>query len=106
MLGAEVAAGLEEFKTAAAGARIAGFLDALWTWYVPASRGRFGDGARTVGGAAAMATLRDCLDVLTRNRGPITPLPADYVSVRLQAGEGRPGAPDAVHLTRSPAPEE
>ncbi|HEX9520597.1 MAG TPA: class I tRNA ligase family protein [Streptosporangiaceae bacterium] len=101
---AEVTAGLEEFKTAAAGARIAGFLDALWTWYVPASRGRFGDGARTVGGAAAMATLRDCLDVLTRIMAPITPFLADYVWMRLQECDARPGAPDSVHLTSWPAP--
>jgi len=106
MLVAEVTAGLEEFKTAAAGARIAGFLDALWTWYVPASRGRFGDGARTVGGAAAMATLRDCLDVLTRIMAPITPFLADYVWMRLQECDGRPGAPDSVHLTSWPAADE
>jgi isoleucyl-tRNA synthetase len=103
---AEVTAGLEEFKTAAAGARIAGFLDALWTWYVPASRGRFGDGARTVGGAAAMATLRECLEVLTRIMAPITPFLTDYVWMRLQECDARPGAPDSVHLTSWPAADE
>jgi len=104
MLVVEVTAGLEEFKTAAAGARIAGFLDALWTWYVPASRGRFCDGTRTAGGAAAMATLRDCLDVLTRIMAPITPFLTDYVWMRLQECDARPGAPDSVHLTSWPAP--
>ncbi len=99
----EVTAGLEEFRTAVAGARIAGFIDALWTWYVPASRARFGDGTRTAGGAAAMATLRDCLDVLTRIMAPIAPFLTDYVWMRLGECNARPGGPDSVHLTSWPA---
>jgi isoleucyl-tRNA synthetase len=97
-----VTAGLDEFRTEAAGARIAGFLEALWTWYVPTSRARFSDGAVTVAGAAAIATLRDCLDVLTRIMAPIAPFLTDYVWVRLRECDVRPGEPDSVHLTTWP----
>jgi isoleucyl-tRNA synthetase len=99
----DVTAALEEFRTAAAGARIAGFLKALWTWYVPASRGRFGLGTPAADGAAAMATLRDCLDVLTRIMAPIAPFLTDYVWMRLRECDARPAGPDSVHLTSWPA---
>jgi isoleucyl-tRNA synthetase len=98
----EVAAEFDEFSTEAAGARIAGFLDALWTWYVPTSRGRFSPSAVTVAGAAAIATLRDCLDVLTRIMAPIAPFLTDYIWVRLREYDARPGEPDSVHLTKWP----
>ena len=97
-----VTAGLEEFRTEAAGASIARFLDALWTWYVPTSRGRFSDGAVTVTGAAAIATLRDCIDVLTRIMAPIAPFLTDYVWMRLREYDARPDVPDSVHLANWP----
>jgi isoleucyl-tRNA synthetase len=103
MLVTEVTAGLEEFRTAAAGARIAGFLDALWTWYVPASRGRFGDSTLTGREAAAIATLRNCLDVLTRIMAPIAPFLTDRVWMRLREYDARGDGPDSVHLTSWPA---
>jgi isoleucyl-tRNA synthetase len=97
-----VTAGLEEFSTAAAGAKIASFLDGLRTWYLPASRVRFSDGSQTIAGAAAMATLRDCLDVLTRIMAPVAPFITDYVWMRLRACGARPDGPDSVHLANWP----
>jgi isoleucyl-tRNA synthetase len=97
-----VTAGVDEFRTETAGARIARFLDALWTWYVPTSRGRFSHGAVTTAGAAAIATLRACLDVLTRIMAPIAPFLTEYVWVRLRECNAQPGEPDSVHLTKWP----
>jgi isoleucyl-tRNA synthetase len=97
-----VTAGLDEFRTEAVGARIAAFTDALWTWYVPVSRRRFSEGTLTIAGVAAMATLRDCLDVLTRIMAPIAPFLTDDVWLRLRECDARPGEPDSVHLTNWP----
>ena len=53
----EVTAALEAFDSAAAGRRLARFIDDLSNWYVRRSRRRFWDGPVTADGAAAFATL-------------------------------------------------
>ena len=75
----EVTAALEEFDTAAAGRRLAAFVDDLSNWYVRRSRRRFWEGPGTPGGAAAFATLYQCLETLTRLMAPIVPFLTDYV---------------------------
>ena len=90
---------MEGLDSAQAGRRIAGFLDDLSNWYVRRSRRRFWAGTGSLDGAAAFATLRSVLDVLTRLMAPITPFVTDYVWDVLRS----PGAPDSVHLASWPA---
>jgi isoleucyl-tRNA synthetase len=98
---ADVTAAMEGFDTAAAGRRLAAFVDDLSNWYVRRSRRRFWEGPGTGTGAAAFATLYQCLETLTRLLAPITPFLADYVWAILRP----PGAPDSVHLARWPVAE-
>jgi isoleucyl-tRNA synthetase len=94
----EVTAALEEFDTAAAGRRLAAFVDELSNWYVRRSRRRFWEGPTTPGGAAAFATLYQCLETLTRLMAPIVPFLTDHVWGILRGPED----PDSVHLTTWP----
>jgi isoleucyl-tRNA synthetase len=98
---ADVTAGLEGFDTAAAGRRLAAFIDDLSNWYVRRSRRRFWEGPGTPGGAAAFATLYQCLETLTRLMAPIVPFLTEHVWGILRP----PGAPDSVHLASWPTPD-
>jgi len=93
-----VTGALEEFDTAAAGRRLAAFTDDLSNWYVRRSRRRFWAGPGTPEGAAAFATLYECLRTLTLLMAPFIPFLADYVWGVLS----RPGDPDSVHLAHWP----
>jgi len=94
----EVTDALEQFDTAAAGRRLAAFVDDLSNWYVRRSRRRFWDGPGTADGAAAFATLYQCLETLTRLMAPIVPFLTEYVWGILRGPED----PDSVHLTSWP----
>jgi isoleucyl-tRNA synthetase len=94
----EVTAALEEFDTSAAGRQLTAFIDDLSNWYVRRSRRRFWEGPESPDGAAAFATLYQCLEHLTRLMAPIVPFITDYVWEILRAGEG----PDSVHLATWP----
>ena len=98
----EVTAALEAFDSAAAGRRLAKFIDDLSNWYVRRSRRRFWDGPVTADGAAAFATLSEALGTLTRLMAPITPFITDYVWDVLR----EEGAPESVHLASWPVPDE
>ena len=98
---ADVTAALEGFDTAAAGRRLAAFIDDVSNWYVRRSRRRFWDGPRTPDGAAAFATLYECMHTLTRLMAPIVPFVTDYVWGALRTAED----PDSVHLASWPAPD-
>jgi isoleucyl-tRNA synthetase len=98
----EVTAALEAFDSAAAGRRIASFIDDVSNWYVRRSRRRFWDGPSTPDGAAAFATLSQALDVVTRLMAPITPFITDYIWGVLRADD----APDSVHLASWPVADE
>ncbi len=93
-----VTADLEAFDSAAAGRRITGFIDELSNWYVRRSRRRFWDGPATADGAAAFATLHECLETLTRLMAPLAPFLSDFVWSVLRAAD----APDSVHLASWP----
>jgi len=95
----EVTAALEEFDTAAAGRRLTTFVDDLSNWYVRRSRRRFWDGPGTQDGAAAFATLYQCLETLSRLMAPIVPFLTDYVWGILRGPDG----PESVHLTTWPS---
>ncbi|PRX98498.1 isoleucine--tRNA ligase [Allonocardiopsis opalescens] len=94
----EVDAALEDFDTARAGRRLTEFVDDLSNWYVRRSRRRFWGGAATPEGAAAFATLYECLEVLTRLMAPIVPFLTDYLWDVLRT----PDAPESVHLASWP----
>ncbi len=95
----EVTAHLEDFDTAAAGRRLAAFIDDLSNWYVRRSRRRFWDGPGRPEGNAAFATLYECLHVLTRLMAPITPFLTEHVWAALRG----PDDPESVHLAAWPA---
>jgi isoleucyl-tRNA synthetase len=89
---------LEGFDTAAAGRRLSAFIDDLSNWYVRRSRRRFWEGPSSAEGAAAFATLYECLTVLTLLLAPFIPFVTDYVWGVLRAS----GAPESVHLASWP----
>jgi isoleucyl-tRNA synthetase len=95
----DVDAALEGFDTAAAGRRLAEFIDDLSNWYVRRSRRRFWEGPGAPENASAFATLHECLETLTRLLAPIVPFVTDYVWDVLRTAD----APDSVHLASWPA---
>ncbi|MGH8962928.1 MAG: isoleucine--tRNA ligase [Jatrophihabitantaceae bacterium] len=90
----EVDAALEDFDTARAGKALAGYIDDLSNWYVRRSRRRFWDGD-----PAALATLHECLHILTRLLAPFVPFVTEKVWSALFAATG---SVDSVHLTSWP----
>lgn len=91
----EVDTALEEFDTARAGRRLVDFVDDLSNWYVRRSRRRF-----WAGDPAALATLYESLDVLTRLLAPFTPFITEAVHDALVASIWP--EPDSVHLRAWP----
>jgi isoleucyl-tRNA synthetase len=97
----DVTKALEDFDTQGAGRLIAGFVDDLSNWYVRRSRRRFWDGD-----PAALATLHEVLDGLTRLMAPFTPFVTDAVWARAVLPGLGGDAPDSVHLASWPAVDE
>jgi isoleucyl-tRNA synthetase len=88
---------LEDFDTAGAGRTLSQFVDDLSNWYVRLSRNRFWNGD-----PAALTTLHEAINVLTRLMAPFVPFITEHVwqhAVR----PGDPSAPDSVHLATWPA---
>jgi isoleucyl-tRNA synthetase len=97
---AGVTEALEDFDTQTAGRLIAGFVDDLSNWYVRRSRRRFWDGD-----PAALGTLHEVLDGLTRLMAPFTP----FVTERVWQSAVLPAAPDgvdSVHLASWPTVDD
>ena len=94
----DVTGSLEGFDTAAAGRRLGGFIDDLSNWYVRRSRRRFWDGPAGTAGAAAFATLYECVRTLTTLMAPFVPFVTDYVWGVLR----QPGEAESVHLASWP----
>jgi isoleucyl-tRNA synthetase len=87
---------LDQFDTQRAGARLTAFVDDLSNWYVRRSRRRFWDGD-----PAALATLHECVEVLTRLLAPMVP----FVTERVWQDVVRPVTRDAaesVHMAPWP----
>jgi isoleucyl-tRNA synthetase len=92
----EVTASLETFDTQRAGRLLAAYVDDLSNWYVRRSRRRFWNGD-----PAALATLHECLYVLTLLLAPIVP----FITERVWQDVVRPVSPelpDSVHLATWP----
>jgi isoleucyl-tRNA synthetase len=96
----DVSEALDEFDPTRAGRRLTTFIDDLSNWYVRRSRRRFWDGD-----AAALATLRETLDVLTRLLAPFVPFVTEAVWQALVT-EVDTTAPDSVHLASWPSSEQ
>ncbi len=102
---AEVTEALEDFDTQTAGRLLAEFVDDLSNWYVRRSRRRFWDGD-----PAALGTLHEVLDGLTRLMAPFTPFVTEEVWSRAVVpglgGRGDGTAADSVHLSSWPTVDE
>ncbi|GLY28867.1 isoleucine--tRNA ligase [Kineosporia sp. NBRC 101731] len=90
---------LENFDTAGAGRLLAEFVDELSNWYVRRNRKRFG-----LGDQDALATLFECLEILTRLLAPIVPFVTEEIWQRV-VRPGQPDAADSVHLATWPVPD-
>ncbi|WP_375503713.1 isoleucine--tRNA ligase [uncultured Jatrophihabitans sp.] len=90
----EVDEALDAFDPARAGRVLADYIDDLSNWYVRRSRRRFWDGD-----PAALGTLHECLEILTRLLAPLIPFVTEQVWGALFAATG--GA-DSVHLMPFP----
>jgi isoleucyl-tRNA synthetase len=88
----EVDAALEAFDPTRAGRRITQYVDDLSNWYVRRSRRRFWDGD-----PSALATLHECVEVLTRLLAPFTPFVTEAVHEAVVCAVW-PEMPDSVHL--------
>ncbi|MEU7476579.1 isoleucine--tRNA ligase [Lentzea sp. NPDC042327] len=93
---AAVDVAMEQYDTAQAGRLLAGFVDDLSNWYVRRSRQRFSRGDEN-----ALATLHECLEVLTRLLAPFVPFITEEVWQRVIRPHD-PAAADSVHLATWP----
>ena len=93
---ADVDRAMDVFDTARTGTLLSAFVDDLSNWYVRRSRRRFWDGD-----PAALATLHECVQTLTRLMAPLIP----FVTEKVWQALVRPAetdAPMSVHLAAFP----
>jgi isoleucyl-tRNA synthetase len=95
-LARDVTEAMDRFDTQRAGQLLAEFIDSVSNWYVRRSRRRFWDGD-----PAALATLHETLDVLTRLMAPLTPFVTERVWQDLICSVDE-SAPESVHLADWP----
>ncbi|GAB2836397.1 isoleucine--tRNA ligase [Streptomyces daliensis] len=87
---------MENYDTQRAGKLLSTFVDDLSNWYVRRSRRRFWQGD-----AAALRTLHDVVETVTRLMAPLVPFITERVWQDLVVPV-TPGAPDSVHLASWP----
>ena len=87
---------LEAFDTQRAGSLLAAYVDDLSNWYVRRSRRRF-----WAGDPAALATLHECLYVVTLTMAPLTPFITERVWRDMFASTSDE-LPESVHLATWP----
>jgi isoleucyl-tRNA synthetase len=87
---------LEAYDTQRAGKLLSAFVDDLSNWYVRRSRRRFWQGD-----PAALRTLHDVVETVTRLMAPLTPFITERVWQDLVVPVA-PGAPESVHLASWP----
>lgn len=92
----QVTQALEAFDTQRAGKLLSGFVDDLSNWYVRRSRRRFWQGD-----AAALRTLHDVIETVTRLMAPLVPFITERVWQDLIVPVV-PDAPESVHLASWP----
>ncbi len=91
-----VTAALETYDTQRAGSLLSAYVDDLSNWYVRRSRRRFWSGD-----AAAMATLHECLYLVTLLMAPLAPFITERVWHDLFASTSTE-LPESVHLAAWP----
>jgi isoleucyl-tRNA synthetase len=96
----DVDAAMDGFDTQRAGARLTAFVDDLSNWYVRRSRRRFWDGD-----PAALATLHECVEVLTRLLAPMVPFATERIWQDVVRAV-TPDAPESVHMASWPSADE
>ncbi|MFG2529508.1 isoleucine--tRNA ligase [Streptomyces sp. NPDC048516] len=92
----QVTESLETFDTQRAGKLLSSFVDDLSNWYVRRSRRRFWQGD-----AAALRTLHEVIETVTRLMAPLTPFITERVWQDLVVPV-TPEAPESVHLADWP----
>ena len=92
----DVTEALESFDTQRAGALLSEFVDDLSNWYVRRSRRRFWEGE-----SAALWTLHETVDVVTRLMAPLAPFITERVWQDLIVA-AVPESPESVHLAAWP----
>ncbi|MGW8553153.1 isoleucine--tRNA ligase [Streptomyces tubercidicus] len=92
----QVTEALESFDTQRAGKALSSFVDDLSNWYVRRSRRRFWQGD-----PAALRTLHEVIETVTRLMAPLTPFITERVWQDLVVPV-TPDAPDSVHLSHWP----
>lgn len=97
---AAVTAALAESRPDRAIRRLDGVIADLSGWYIRLCRHRFAPGSDCTDRAAAAATLRESLIVLTKLLAPFVPFLSDFVWNLIRD----PGTPDSVHLAGWPQP--
>ncbi|MGW3246336.1 isoleucine--tRNA ligase [Streptomyces sp. NPDC001070] len=96
----DVTDALESYDTQRAGKLLSSFVDDLSNWYVRRSRRRFWQGDK-----AALRTLHDVVETVTRLMAPLVPFITERVWQDLIVPV-TPGAPESVHLATWPAVDE
>ncbi|MEV5483267.1 MULTISPECIES: isoleucine--tRNA ligase [Streptomyces] len=96
----QVTVALESFDTQRAGKLLSSFVDDLSNWYVRRSRRRFWQGD-----AAALRTLHEVIETVTRLMAPLTPFITERVWQDLVVPV-TPDAPDSVHLASWPVADK
>lgn len=92
----QVTQALENYDTQRAGKLLSGFVDDLSNWYVRRSRRRFWQGDK-----AALRTLHEVIETVTRLMAPMTPFITERVWQDLIVPVA-PDAPESVHLADWP----
>lgn len=92
----QVTQSLESYDTQRAGKLLSAFVDDLSNWYVRRSRRRFWQGDK-----AALRTLHEVIETVTRLMAPLTPFITERVWQDLVVPV-TPGVPESVHLTSWP----
>ncbi|WP_433548079.1 isoleucine--tRNA ligase [Streptomyces sp. CA-294286] len=95
----QVTQALEAYDTQRAGKLLSAFVDDLSNWYVRRSRRRFWQGDK-----AALRTLHDVVETVTRLMAPLTPFITERVWQDMVVPV-TPDAPESVHLASWPEPD-
>jgi isoleucyl-tRNA synthetase len=92
----QVTQALENYDTQRAGKLLSAFVDDLSNWYVRRSRRRFWQGDK-----AALRTLHEVVETVTKLMAPLTPFITERVWQDMVVPV-TPGAPESVHLSSWP----
>ncbi|MET7904247.1 isoleucine--tRNA ligase [Streptomyces sp. NPDC005355] len=95
----QVTQAMEAYDTQRAGKLLSAFVDDLSNWYVRRSRRRFWQGD-----TAALRTLHEVIETVTRLMAPLVPFITERVWQDLVVPVA-PGAPESVHLSSWPEPD-